>query len=98
MGDPLGDLNAPEDTSEQKLPLFSVTPAKKSDHFTITYAENHFKSTFGSAYLNSKKIKLKLAKQVKKEPRKASFPCDLGLLFLHPMKYVLIAGFNLFKT
>ena len=29
MGDPWGDLNAPEDTSKQKLPLFSVTPDKK---------------------------------------------------------------------
>ena len=24
MGDPWGDLNAPEDTSEQQLPLFSI--------------------------------------------------------------------------
>ena len=43
-------------------------------------------------------MKLKLAKQVKKEPRKASFPWDLGLMFVQPMKYALIAGFNLFKT
>ena len=28
MGDPWGDLNAPEDTSEQQIPLFYVTPAK----------------------------------------------------------------------
>ena len=64
----------------------------------MKYSQNHFKSTFGSAYLNSKKIKLKLAKQVKKEPRKASFPWDLGLLFVQPMKYALISGFNIFKT
>ena len=43
-------------------------------------------------------IKLKLAKQVKKELRKASFPWDLGLLFVKPMKYALIDGFNIFKT
>ena len=43
-------------------------------------------------------MKLKLAKQAKKEPRKASFPWDLGLLFVQPMKYALIAGFNLFQT
>ena len=48
--------------------------------------------------LTQKKMTLKLAKQVKKEPRKASFPWDLGLLFVQPMKYALIAGFNLFKT
>ena len=73
-------MNTPEATFEQQLLFFSITP----------------KSTFGSAYLNSKKPKLKLAKQVKKEPRKVSFPWDLGLLFVQPMKYALIAGFNLF--
>ena len=46
--------------------------------------------------LSIKKMKLKLAKQVKKEPRKASFPWDLGLLFVQPMKYALISGFDLF--
>ena len=35
-------------------------------------------------------MKLKLAKQAKKEPRKASFPWELGLLFLQTMKYALI--------
>ena len=34
---------------------------------------------------------------MKKEPRKASFPSDLGFLFVDPMKYALIDGFNLFK-
>ena len=29
MGDPWGDLNAPEATSEQQIPLFFVKPAKK---------------------------------------------------------------------
>ena len=61
---------------------------KESKHVRITYAQNHFKSTFGSAYLNWKKMKLKLAKQVKNEPRKASFPWDLGLLFVHPIKSI----------
>ena len=69
---------------------------KTTKNVRITYAQNHFKSIFGSAYLNSKKIKLKLAKQVKKEPRKAIFPWDLGLVFVHPMKYAFISGFNLF--
>ena len=59
MGDPWGDLNAPEDTSEQKLPLLYVTPDKKNKNFRITYAQNHFKSTFGSAYLISKKNDVK---------------------------------------
>ena len=48
--------------------------------------------------LTPKKTKLKLAKHVKKEPRKASFPWDLGLMFVQKMKHALISGFNLFKT
>ena len=63
----------------------------------MKYAQKHFESTFGSAYFKPNKTELKLPKTVKKEPRKASFPWDLGLLFVHPMKYALIAGFNLFK-
>ena len=43
--------------------------------------------------LKQKKTKLKLVKMAKKEPRKASFPWDLGLMFVHPMEYALIAGF-----
>ena len=43
----------------------------------------------------SQKNEVKLAKRVKREPRKASFPWDLGLLFGKPMKYA-IYGFNIF--
>ena len=35
-------------------------------------------------------MKLKLAKTSEKEPRKARFPWDLGLMFVKPMKYALI--------
>ena len=35
-------------------------------------------------------MKLKLAKQAKKEPRKARFPWDIGLMFVQPIKYTLI--------
>ena len=38
----------------------------------------------------SKKMKLKLAKQAEKEPRKERFPWDLGLLFVQAMKYALL--------
>ena len=64
----------------------------------MKYAQKHFGSTFGSAYFKPNKTKLKLAKTVKKEPRKASFPWDIVFLFGKPMRYALIAGFNLFKT
>ena len=43
-------------------------------------------------------MELKLAKQVKKEPRKARFPWHLGLLYVYPMKYALIAGFIFYNS
>ena len=36
---------------------------------------------------------VKLAKPTKKEPRKASFPWDLGLLFVQPIKSTDIAEY-----
>ena len=89
-GDPWGDLNAPEDTSDRRFLYFLLDLIKYSEHVRIKNAQNHFKSTFGSSYLISQKLKLKLAKHVEKEPRKASFPWDLGLLFVQPIKYALI--------
>ena len=83
--------------SNNRFFYFLLHLLKTSKNVRIKYSQNHFKITFGSAYLNSKKAKLKLAKQVKKEPRKASFPWDLGLMSMQPMKYALIARFNLFK-
>ena len=71
---------------------------KYSDNFRIKYSQKCFESTFGSAYFKPNKTKLKLAKTVKKEPRKASFPWDLGFLFGKPIKHALIAGFNILKT
>ena len=44
----------------------------------------------GQPTLSQKINEIKLAKPTKKEPRKARFPWDLGLLFVHPMKYALI--------
>ena len=90
MGDPWGDLNAPETTSDSKFLFFLSDLLKDSEQVRITYSQNHFKSTFGSAYLISQKNEVKLAKRAKKEPRKARFPWDLGLLFVQTMKYALI--------
>ena len=56
------------------------------------------KLPLGQPTLNQTKIELKLAKTVKKEPRKASFPWDIGLIFWKPMRYEMIYGFNLLKT
>ena len=85
-GDPWGDLNAPETTSDSSFLFFLSDLLKDSEQVRITYAQKHFKSTFGSAYFISKNNAVKLAKPVEKEPRKAIFPWYLGLLFVQPIK------------
>ena len=79
-------MNAPETTSDRRFPFFLSKLLKESEKFRIAYAQKHFKITFGSAYFISKNNAVKLAKPAKKEPRKASFPWDLGLLFVQPIK------------
>ena len=54
-GDPWGDLNAPETTSDSRFHFFLSELIKDSEHVRITNSQNHFKSTFGSAYFISKK-------------------------------------------
>ena len=93
-----GDLKDPKATFEQQIILFLLCMIKYSKFVRMKYSQNHFGSTFWSGYFKQNKTKLKLAKQVKREPRKASFPWDLGLLFVQKMKYALISGFNIFKT
>ena len=83
-GDPWGDSEAQKSLSSSSSSFFLLCLLKKNKLIRLKDAQNHFKSTFGSAYLNSKKMNLKLAKQMTKEPRKARFPWDLGLLFVHP--------------
>ena len=48
------------------------------------------KLTLGQPTLSQKNNEIKLAKTTNREPRKARFPWDLGLLFVHPIKYALI--------
>ena len=43
--------------------------------------------------LSKKKMKLKLSKQAKKEPRKARFPWDIGFMFVQPIKCTYIAEY-----
>ena len=47
----------------------------------------------GQPTLSQKINEIKLAKPTKKEPRKASFPWDLGLLFVQPIKSTDIAEY-----
>ena len=85
-GDPWGDLSAPEATSDSSFLSLLSNLIKYRENIRIKNTQNHFKSTFGSVYLISRKMKLKLAKQAEKEPRKARFPWDLGFLFVQPIK------------
>ena len=96
-GDPWGDSDGPKATFEHKLLLFLLFLLKKIKLIRIKYSQNHFESTFGSAYFKPKKTKLKLVKTVKTEPRKASFPWGLGLPLEKPILYAIIAGFYLLK-
>ena len=73
-GDPLGDSDGPKATFEHQLLLFLLDMLKYSKIIRMKYSQKHFESTFGSAYFKPNKTELKLAKTVKKEPRKARFP------------------------
>ena len=90
MGDPWRDLNAPEATSEQQLPFFLSNLLKKESISTLNMPKITLRVPLDQPTLTQKKMKFKLAKQVKKEPRKARFPWDIGLLFVHPIKYAMI--------
>ena len=57
-GDPWGDLNALETTSDSSFLLFLSDLLKYREKFRITYAQRHFKSNFGSAYFISKIMRL----------------------------------------
>ena len=78
-------MNAPKATSNSRFLYFLSDLLKGSENVRITNAQKHFKSTFGSAYLISEKMKLRLARTNEREPRKARFPWDLGFLFVQPM-------------
>ena len=85
-GDPWGIWTLLKELPKRSFLYFLLHLIKTSEHVIITYAQNHFNSTFGSDYFISKNNAVTLAKPAKKEPRKESFPCDLGLLFVHPIK------------
>ena len=50
MGDPWGDLNAPEATFEQQIPLFYVKHDKTRNNIRLKYSQKHSEITFGSAH------------------------------------------------
>ena len=79
-------MNAPKATLDSRFLFFLSDLIKENEQVRITYAQKHFKSTFGSAYFISKNNAVKLAKPMEKEPRKARFPWDLGYLFVQLIK------------
>ena len=96
-GDPWGDLDGPKATLEQQLLLFLLYLLKKAILLEWNMPKITLKVPLGQPALNQKKAKLKLVKKVKKEPRKASFPTNLGFPLGNPMWCALIAGFYLLK-
>ena len=87
-------MSAPKATLDSSFRSSLSDLIKESEHVRIKNSQNHFKITFGSAYFISKSNEIKLAKSAKKEPRKASFPWDLGLLFVQPIKSTDISEYS----
>ena len=54
-GDPRGDSDGPKVTFEQHILLFLLYFLKNSNFIKIKYAQNHFESTFVSAYFKPTK-------------------------------------------
>ena len=86
-------MSAPKATLDRSFLSSLLDLLNDSERVIITNSQNNFNSTFGSTYFISKNNEIKLAKSTKKEPRKASFPWDLGLLFVHPIKSTNIAEY-----
>ena len=84
-------MSAPKATLDSRFLSSLSDLLNESERVRITNAQKHFKSTFGSAYFISKNNEIKLAKTVNREPRKARFPSNLGLLFVQPIKSTDIA-------
>ena len=84
--DPWGDLSAPKATLDRSFLSSLSDLLKDNECVRIKNSQNHLKSIFGSAYFILENNEIKLAKPTEKEPRKASFPWDLGLLFVQPIK------------
>ena len=88
-----GDLSAPKATLDSSF-LSSLSDLLNDiERVIITNAQNHFKSTFGLAYFISKNNEIKLAKTTNREPRKARFPWDIGLIFVQPIKITDISSY-----
>ena len=85
-GDPWGDLSAPKATLDSIFISSLSYLLNDSKRIRIKNSPKHFKSAFGSAYFISKINEIKLAKLMKKEPRKERFPWDLGFLFVQPIE------------
>ena len=75
--DPWGDLSAPKATLDSSFLSSLSDLLNDSKWIIITNSQNHFKSTFGSAYFISKNNEIKLAKLTKRNQEKQAF---LGIL------------------
>ena len=77
----------------QSLLLFFVRPDKNSDKLKSNVPKHTLKMFWVTTLVTEKKLSKKLLKGAnlvfQKEPRKARFPQDIGLLFGQPMRYAL---------
>ena len=72
----------PEKTSS----YFMLYLLKTRNIITVKYSQNYFEITFGWTNFLPKNSKLKLVfNEAEKEPRKESFPWDLGLILVQPI-------------
>ena len=80
-GDPWGDLGAQKSLLTSSSSFFLLFLLKKSNIIRLKDSQNHFESTFGSAYFKPNKTELKLAKTVKKGTKENKFSLGYWLDF-----------------
>ena len=68
---------------------------KTRNIITFKYSQNYFESTFGWTNILPTNSKLKLVfKELEKEPRKASIPWDIGLIWGHQIWITYISQYK----
>ena len=82
-----------ESENVQSLLVFFVRPDKNSEKLKSNVPKHTLKVFWVTTLVTEQKLSKKLLKGanlvLQKEPRKPSFPWDIGLLFGQPMRYAL---------
>ena len=96
--DPWGDLSTPKATLDRSFPASLSDLIKDSEHVRIKNSQNHFKSTFGSAYLISNNNEIKLAKPTKRNQGKQDFFGILNCCLCSQLNSTDIAEYWIYRT